>query len=96
MVHMILDTYVEGTTLREITFRYDRANPNDKLIIDQMSHLCVTAQPTCENCENYYVEGPFCGYNAHDCKIHGNLDAYDHPHHDGDGSKCPDYKRKDE
>lgn len=77
----------------EITLRFDYTNENDNAIIDNINHLIRDEQPTCENCVNYYQEGYFCGYSAVMCKVHGGLDAWNHPHHDLDGSKCDDYKR---
>ena len=93
MVKTVLDTYTDKEGIREITFRYDKNNTNDKDILNKIMSV-LREQPLCENCVNYQVGGCFCGYNPHDCKIHGNLDWVDHPHHDGDGSKCADYKRK--
>lgn len=92
MVNMICDTYTDKEGVREITFRYDKNNTNDTDILNKIMSV-LREQPLCDNCVNYQVGGYFCGYNSHDCKIHGNLDWFDHPHHDGDGSKCPDYKR---
>lgn len=94
MVHVILDTYIEGSTEREIHIRYDRDIANDKLIMDKINQILIMEQPLCCNCANYYKEGYFCGYCASSCKIHGNIEAWDHPHRDGDGSKCPDYTPK--
>ena len=95
MVIVTRDTFTDKEGIREMTIRYDKNNTNDKVVLNKIFE-CLREQPLCPNCVNYYVEGNFCGYNAHDCKIHGNLDWFDHPHHDGDGSKCPDYKRKGE
>ena len=94
MVRTILDTYVEDSTEREMHIRYDKNNPNDQIIIAKLNDLLRNEQPLCSNCVNYYREGYFCGYIAHCCKIHGCLEGYDHPHRDGDGSKCPDYAKR--
>lgn len=94
MVRVILDTYIEGTTERETHIRYDKNNLNDQIIMAKLNDLVHNEQPLCDNCVNYYLEGYFCGYRAHCCKIHGCLEGYDHPHRDGDGSKCPDYMKQ--
>ena len=94
MVKVILDTYIEGSTEREIHIRYDKNNSNDQIIMTILNDLLCNEQPLCSNCVNYYREGYFCGYRAVNCRIHGNLDGWDHPNHDGDGSKCPDYVRE--
>lgn len=94
MVKVILDTYIENSTEREIHIRYDKANPNDQFIMTKLRDLLCNEQPLCSNCVNYYREGNFCGYCAVNCRIHGNLDGWDHPNHDGDGSKCPDYVKR--
>lgn len=93
MVRMVRDTFVEKhESLREVTFRYDSNNADDMWILKDIFKLLNT-QKLCTNCVNYKEDGYFCGYNSHSCKIHGNIEAFDHPHHDGDGSKCDDYKR---
>lgn len=92
MIEVVRDTYIEGSSLREITFRYDRDNEDDMQILHSIMVLLNT-QKLCSNCINYRVDGYFCGYNAHRCEIHGNIEAYNHPHYDGDGSKCVDYRR---
>lgn len=96
MVHAVYDTYIEDSTEREIHIRYDPTIANDKLIMKKLDELLLNEQPLCSNCVNYYREGTFCGYNARNCQIHGNLDAWDHPHHNADGSKCPDYVKRTE
>jgi hypothetical protein len=78
----------------KMTLQFNYTNENDHRIIDKIHHLLFDEQPHCENCVNYYREGYFCGYRAMMCKVHGGLDAWDHPHHDLDGSKCDDYERK--
>ena len=75
---------------RYITLKYDKTT--DKNIIKQIEDILDT-QPLCHNCVNYQSDGYFCGYESHSCKLHGNIEWVDHPHHDGDGSKCSDYKR---
>lgn len=93
MVNMVLDTFVKtNESLREVTFRYDTNNDDDMRILEGISELLNT-QKLCCNCVNYKSDGYFCGYNSHSCKIHGNIEAFNHPHHDGDGSKCNDYER---
>jgi hypothetical protein len=94
MVKVMLDTYIENSTEREMHIRYDRAIPNDQIIMTILNDLLCNEQPLCSNCVNYRKEGYFCGYCASSCKIHGNIEAWDHPHHDGDGGKCPDYVRE--
>ena len=90
MVKVILDTYTEKQGVREVTLSYDLNNARDQMILHGITRL-LNLQPQCHNCTNYKDDGVFCGYRSHSCEIHGNLEAWDHPHHDGDGSKCPDY-----
>lgn len=92
MVYMCMDGPAKRGNERERTFRYDIDNPKDKEIIEQIDALLNT-QPTCFNCENFYHEGCFGGYQAASCKLHGCIEAVNHPHHDADGSKCDDYRR---
>ena len=92
MIGMVYDTYVKGGSLRECTFRYDSDNEEDMRILRNIMKLLET-QKLCSNCINYREDGYMCGYNSHSCKIHGNIEAFNHPHHDGDGSKCDDYRR---
>ena len=94
MVYTVLDTFIKKSTEREIHIRYDPTIANDELIMRKLRDLLYNEQPLCSNCNNYYKEGYFCGYNASCCRIHGCLEGYDHPHRDGDGSKCPDYTRR--
>ena len=93
MVYIVLDTYTNKEGIREATIRYDDNNVADKVVLNKIFD-CLMEQPLCENCVNYQVKGTFCGYNAHTCKIHGNIEYFNHPHHDGDGSKCPNYERR--
>ena len=90
MVKVIHDTYTENEGVREVTLSYEINNARDQMILHGITRL-LNLQPQCYNCTNYKDDGVFCGYRSHSCEIHGNLEAYDHPHHDGDGSKCPDY-----
>lgn len=76
---------------RYLTLSYDVVT--DKEIMKQI-HNILMSQPLCTNCINYQYIGNFCGYEAHDCKIHGDIEYFGHPHHDLDGSKCEDYERK--
>ena len=76
---------------REVTFRYHPNDKNDIALLDKIMNILLTEQPLCTNCKNLIQEGYFCGYTAHRCKIHGNIEEADHPHYDGDGSKCKDY-----
>lgn len=76
----------------EITFAYDSSNQEDVEIIKKFDELCST-QKRCDNCTNFYYDG-FMEYQSCNCKIHGYLEEWNHPHHDMDGSKCEDYKRK--
>ena len=93
MIEITCDTYLEGyDSLREITFSYDSNNVDDRKLLADIINLLGT-QKRCNNCVNYRVEGYFCGYNASSCVIHGNIEAFNHPHRDGDGSKCDDYER---
>ena len=70
-------------------------NPNlaaDIEIINSIENI-LKQQPSCSNCTNYQSDGCFYGYESYSCKIHGNIEAWCHPHHDMDGSKCREYNR---
>ena len=92
MVKIIMES--RNNDVGEILLRFDYTNENDTAIVKMIHQLLFNEQPRCENCVNYYREGTFCGYNAVMCKVHGGLDAWDHPHHDLDGSKCEEYERR--
>ena len=99
MVKMVGDCPAEHKTrwdaehTRECCYSYDCDNANDRRIMSLINHLIDDNQPTCENCIHHYYE--MCmGYEAIQCKIHGNIEYIDHPHYDMDGSKCSDYKRE--
>lgn len=91
MVKVILDTYTEDKGVRNVTLSYNVNNAHDQMILHGITRL-LSLQPKCYNCVNYEDRGTMCGYHSHGCKIHGDIEAWDHPHHDGDGSKCPDYE----
>lgn len=93
MVYMISDSPAKPFGMRNRTFCYDDDNSNDTKILEQIDAILST-QPTCFNCENFCREGCFGGYQAASCKLHGCIEAVDHPHHDADGSKCEDYRRR--
>ena len=78
---------------RYITFEYG-TNEKDEKIINAINELLSNLQDRCDNCSHYQSDGIFCGYESHSCDIHGNIEWVDHPHYDGDGSKCQDYNRK--
>lgn len=92
MIKMVRDTFTDAENVRERTFQYN--SQTDEELLKRMETFLIDNQPTCFNCQNSTIEGTFCGYQAHNCKIHGNIEAFDNPHHDGDGSKCEDYKRR--
>lgn len=92
MIEMVKDTFTDKEDVREVTFRYNLKT--DAELLKKMEAFLDDNQPTCFNCQNRYKEGVFCGYRADSCKIHGNIEAFDNPHHDCDGSKCSDYKRR--
>ena len=92
MIREVRDCYTDEEDIREVTFKYN--TKTDKKLLNMMIKFLSDNQPTCFNCENYYTEGGFGGYQASCCKIHGCIEAFDNPHHDTDGSKCEDYKRK--
>ena len=50
----------------------------------------------CSSCNNYYQEGPLCGYSATMCKIHGCLENPNNPHYGCNASLCEDYDKKEE
>lgn len=91
MVELIHDIHAQKEGIREVTLSYEVNNAHDQMILYGIIRL-LNLQPRCCNCTNYKDDGVFCGYRSHSCKIHGNLEAFDHPHHDGDGSKCPNYE----
>jgi len=99
MVKSICDSFEfehrEEPNTRYITYQYKTDNENDKRVMKLICELLNHEQKRCDNCIHYKSDGYFCGYESHSCKIHGNIEAWDHPHHDGDGSKCEDYKRKE-
>lgn len=96
MLRPICDSYkfsneeitYEKENIRYITIEYDSSNAEDKTLIIEM----LNKQPKCVNCNNYRIEGAFCGYNAHYCNVDGHLLEWA----DDDGSKCKNYKRKEE
>ena len=89
MVNIIAESHSsEGNELK-ISFDY---NEEDSKIIDKIYEL-IKNQPACWNCIHYKDAGNLCGYNAHNCDIYGNIEAFDNPHYDSDGSKCNDYAR---
>ena len=92
MIREVRDCYTDEEDIREVTFKYN--TKTDKKLLNMMIKFLSDNQPTCFNCENYYTEGGFGGYQASCCKIHGCIEAFNNPHHDTDGSKCEDYKRK--
>lgn len=77
---------------RYVAFEFDTTV--DKDTMEQIYEI-IDRQPSCSNCVNYKSNGYFCGYESHSCTIHGEIEHYDHPHHDKDGSKCESYKRKE-
>lgn len=99
MVRIICDSYefqmdeirCKEPNHRYITIEFDTTTDQD--IISQIENV-LNQQPKCENCINYQSDGYFCGYKSHSCKLHGNIEFCSHPHHDGDGSKCKDYRRQ--
>lgn len=93
MIKMKIDTVAEND-LREVTFRYDPNNDNDAALLREIRNLISDKQPTCANCNHRYLTGDVCGYRAYICRKHGNIEAFNNPHHDMDGSKCADYERK--
>ena len=80
----------------EMTISWDSENTNDKIIIKTIKTIISEMQPTCFNCCNYGKAGCLGNYQASSCKIYGILESLDNPHYDCDGSKCKDYKRKEE
>ena len=94
MVRMIGDSPYKNEQ-REIIFAYDYNNSNDVELINKLCELCLTEQPRCENCKNFYREGCFGNYRACSCKIYGTLESLNNPHYDMDGSKCNDYSRRE-
>lgn len=97
MVKIMGDSYEykgkSNGSQRYITIEYNSDNESDMDIIRVIFDLLDKEQPSCSNCINYQSDGYFCGYESHSCKIHGNIEWVQHPYHDGDASKCEDYKK---
>ena len=91
MVREIVDASANAGK-RRVTFEYELNNPSDRAILNQISEICSN-QPQCYNCTNMEQMECIGLYFAMHCSIHGNIEAANHPRHDMDGSKCPDYKR---
>lgn len=91
MIKMISDEPSIKKGFREATFLYDPHT--DEEMLDKLLQFLSDNQPVCDNCQNMKFEPESNGYRAKSCTIHGNIEAYDNPHHDKDGSKCSDYKR---
>lgn len=94
MIRMIRDTYTDVVDTREVTFSYNYKTDDE--LLKKVMKFIEDNQPTCETCQNYRREGSFGGYCASYCCIHGNLEYFEHPHHDLDGSKCDDYVKHNE
>ncbi len=92
MIKEIKDTFTDKENIREVTFEYNAKT--DEKLLRKLKHFLNDNQPTCFNCQNYYLEGCLGGYHASCCKIHGCIEVIGNPHYDCDGSKCDDYKRK--
>lgn len=102
MVNMVADTFefiIDDTTSikrpgkRYMVFEYD---PNTEMDIIHKIQDIVDTQPMCTNCVHLNKPtGCFCGFEATLCEIHDNIYSVDNPHHDCDGSKCENYKRKE-
>lgn len=98
MVKEICDSFefeqYEEPNTRYVTYQYNTNDKNDKRVMELICELLNHEQKRCDNCIHYKSDGYLCGYESHSCKIHGNIEWVNHPHYDGDGSKCEDYKRK--
>lgn len=100
MVRIVCNSYkfyngmrlLQEPNKRYVTFEFDVTT--DKDIMKQIYEI-LNRQPLCANCINYESGGYFCGYESHFCTVHGNIEYFNHPHHDMDGSKCESYKRKE-
>lgn len=90
MIRMIKETHTPKCTTITISW-----SDCDKETMQKIKDI-IRSQDACWNCVNYHDAGNFGDYHAHDCKIHGNIEAFDNPHHDCDGSKCSDYRRINE
>lgn len=85
------DTKLEEVNTRYIIFSYNIAKETDIKLINEIISFLNKEQPNCNKCKNHYIQGCIGGYKASACKIHGNLEYFEHPMHDGDASKCTDY-----
>ncbi len=93
MVEIIKQTINTKNSYGQLIIEYDPNTDNDLEIIKDIDNI-LSKQPSCDNCLYYKSDGYFCGYESHSCRLYGNIEALDNPHHDGDGSKCKDYLRK--
>jgi len=78
-----------------MTISWIDENKHDEDLISKIRDLIYMEQDLCSNCVNVRTGGTFCGYAETYCDIHGSIEYPDHPHHDGDGTKCEDYRRKE-
>lgn len=46
----------------------------------------------CSDCIHCKDGGYFCGYRSISCEIHGNIEAFNNPHHDIKASECEDFE----
>ena len=87
-------SHLQKPNTRYVTYEYRTDIINDKRVMELINELLNREQKRCDNCIHYQEGGYFCGYCSHFCDIHGNIEWVNHPHYDGDGSKCKDYERK--
>ena len=87
--------YYCGGEQKTITYPYTITYTTSTENVETAKMNKHAPQKRCYNCVHFQSDGYFCGYESHSCKIHGNIEACNHPHHDGDGSKCEDYRRKE-
>lgn len=88
---MIKETsWVWKKNIQKVTFKYDTRNKVDDALMKRIYKL-IESQPSCNNCNNYYLGGTFCGWKDHNCKIYGCLDSLGNQR---DASTCEHYDRK--
>ena len=91
MVRVVEDSPYKISGCRHVTLEYNINNKADMDIFKRLMAV-LDKQPTCQNCDKYYIDSQYCGYSASMCKVNGCLDG--NPQHDFDGSKCKHYARK--
>lgn len=84
---MIKETsWVWKNNIQKVTFKYDTRNKVDDALMKRIYKL-IESQPSCNNCNNYYYFGTFCGWPEYNCK-------FDIPFGKRNADTCEHYDRK--